>query len=151
MSSQQQPQDIPGIEPSEEGKMIVFDLTALTTFNEKGPNVQILSDIKSARLVLFTFRAGQSLKEHQTSSQIFIQILQGEMILTVEERDLEANAGMLFQVEADIPHSLTARTDASVLLTLAPSPAFHHPADLFEDKEPLVKREQGRLPLNPSL
>jgi quercetin dioxygenase-like cupin family protein len=55
------------------GNLIVFDIRKLTRFHEKGPDVQVLSDIGATRLVLFSFQAGQQLKEHTTSSQLLVQ------------------------------------------------------------------------------
>ncbi len=51
------------------GNLIVFDLRTLTHSREEEPYVQVLSDIGTARLVLFAFKAGQQLREHCTSSQ----------------------------------------------------------------------------------
>ena len=44
------------------GNLIVFDVRKLARFREEGPDVQVLSDIGTARLVLFAFKAGQQLK-----------------------------------------------------------------------------------------
>ncbi len=44
--------------PAETGQLIVFDLRTLAHFRVEHPYVQILSDIGTARLVLFAFKAG---------------------------------------------------------------------------------------------
>jgi hypothetical protein len=54
---------------TEPGSMIIFDLRALTHFQNERPDVQILSDITTARVVLFTFCKGQELKKHSTLSR----------------------------------------------------------------------------------
>jgi quercetin dioxygenase-like cupin family protein len=107
------------------GNLIVFDVHALTRFQKDHPYIQVLSDIGAARLVLFAFRAGQQLKEHTTSSQIIVQVLEGTITFAVTGQSVQLHAGMLIQLEATIPHSITAESDAVVLLTLAPSPSQH--------------------------
>ncbi len=137
--------------PAEPGKLIVFDLRPLAHFREERPDVQVLSDIGSARLVLFAFKAGQQLQEHRTSSQILVQALRGRVIVTAAGNSLKLHAGMVLQVEANVPHTVVAQTDAIMLLTLVPSPASHSlEREVFAGLTPLVTRtasaseEEGR-------
>ncbi|HLI09908.1 MAG TPA: cupin domain-containing protein [Ktedonobacteraceae bacterium] len=123
------------------GEMVVFDLRALTHFRDEGPYVQVLSDIGTARLVLFAFKAGQQLKEHRTSSQIQVQVLRGRVLFSATGNSVKLQAGLVLQLEASIPHSVTAQTDAVMLLTMTPSPSFHSmERELFQQATPLVKR-----------
>jgi len=133
--------------PEETGNLIVFDLHTLTRFQDDHPFVQILSDIGNARLVLFTFRAEQQLKEHTTSSQIIVQVLQGTITFTALDQSVKLHEGMLIQLEATIPHSITAETDAVVLLTLTPSPSQHSLSkELFQNRLPLLIRTTHPMP-----
>lgn len=123
------------------GEMVVFDLQALTHFRDEGPYVQVLSDIGAARLVLFAFKAGQQLKEHRTSSQIQVQALRGRVTFEATGQSVELEAGMLLQLEAGIPHSVTTLSDAVILVTMTPSPAYHSlEREVFQQATPLVKR-----------
>jgi len=125
----------------EPGKLIVFDLRTLAHFREERPDVQILSDIGAARLVLFTFKAGQQLQEHCTSSQSLVQALRGRVNVTAAGRSVKLYAGMVLQVEANVPHTVVAQTDAIMLLTLVPSSASHSlPREVFAGLTPLVTR-----------
>ncbi len=120
---------------------ILFDLRTLSQFRNEGPNVQVLSDIDTARLVLFTFRAGQQLQEHYTSSQLLVQVLRGRVSFSTPENTLRLQAGMVLQVESHVYHNVVALTDAVMLLTMTPSPTYdsleHEP---FHDLTPLVSR-----------
>jgi quercetin dioxygenase-like cupin family protein len=81
------------------------------------------------------------LKEHRTSSQILVQVLRGQITFAAREARMRARAGTLLQLEADIPHSIEALTNAVVLLTLTPSPARHSlERELFSGTPPLVSR-----------
>lgn len=143
--------------PAESGKLIVFDLRTLAHWSEERPNVQILSDIGTARLVLFAFKAGQQLQEHSTSSQILVQALRGRVIFTAAGSSVRLQAGMVLQVEANVPHTVEAQTDAVMLLTFVPSPASHSlEREVFRGLTPLVTRtvsaseEEGeRAPAGP--
>ena len=123
------------------GEMIVFDLQALTHFRDEGPYVQVLSDIGAARVVLFAFKAGQQLKEHRTSSQIQVQALRGHVTFEATGQSVELEEGMLLQLEAGIPHSVTAPSDAVILVTMTPGPAYHSlEREVFQQATPLVRR-----------
>jgi quercetin dioxygenase-like cupin family protein len=123
------------------GNLIVFDIRKLTRFREKGPDVQVLSDIGAARLVMFSFQAGQQLKEHTTSSQLLVQVLRGRITLTAAGNSVKLRAGMVVQVEAQVPHQVVAQTPAVLLVTMVPSPAYHSlDREVFQGLTPLVTR-----------
>ena len=123
------------------GNFITFDLRALTHFQEDRPYVQILSDTGAARVVLFAFKAGQQLKEHTTTSQILVQVLRGRATFSAQGSSVILKAGMIIQLEENIPHSVFAQTDAVMLLTLTPSPARRGlEQDIFQGRTPLVER-----------
>lgn len=125
----------------EPGQLVEFDLRALARFNPDGPGVTVLADTGAARSVLFALRAGQQLKEHRTSSQILVQVLRGRITFTAQTRDIEARAGTLLHVEASVPHSITAHTNAVVLVVMTPSPSYHSlQHDVFDNAQPLVTR-----------
>ena len=112
-------------ESEEGGNLIVFDLRKLTQFQDDKPYVQVLSDTGDARVVLFAFKAGQQLKEHRTTSQILVQILRGRATFATSASSVKLQAGMVLQLEENVPHSVIAQTDAVMLLTMTPSPSFH--------------------------
>jgi len=126
---------------TEQGSAILFDLHALAHFREKGLYTQILADIGTARVVLFAFKAEQQLKEHQTSSQILVQVVRGDITFTTPSNSMQLQAGMLLQLEASIPHSIIAQTDAVVVVTMLPSPTYHSlEQEVFQELTPLVTR-----------
>jgi len=128
----------PGIKP---GSLIAFDLRALTQFQQNEPFVRVLSDIGTARVVLIAFEAGQYLKEHSTSSQALVQVLRGRITLTAGDASVDGAAGTLLQLEANVRHSISAKTRAVVVITMAPSPTYHSlDAEIFSKQRPLVAR-----------
>lgn len=123
------------------GQLIEFDLRTLARFSTEGPGVTVLADTGAARSVLFAFRAGQQLKEHRTSSQIMVQVLRGRVLFTAADQSTDLKAGTLLHVEANVPHSIMARTNAIVLVVLTPSPSYHSlETEVFQRHTPLVTR-----------
>lgn len=121
--------------------LVEFDLRALTHFQADRIGVTVLSDIGSARVVLFAFEAGQELKEHETSSQILVQVVRGRIDFTAAGQTITARTGTLLQLEAGVRHSIVARSRAAVLVTMTPSPVHHSlEHDVFEHLTPLVER-----------
>ncbi len=91
--------------------------------------------------MLFAFKAEQQLPEHRTSSQILVQALRGRVIVTAEGSSVKLHTGMVLQVEVNVLHSVVAKTDAIMLLTLVPSPASHSlEREVFAGLTPLVTR-----------
>ena len=138
------PQQENSEESGSPGSLIVFDLRKLTQFREDKPYVQVLSDIGDARVVLYTFKAGQQLKEHRTTSQILVQVLRGRATFSTAANSVKLQAGMVLQLEENVPHSVLAQTDAVVLVTMTPSPSFHSLGpghDNEPGQTPLVSRK----------
>ena len=121
--------------PDGSGNLILFDLRKLTKFREDKPYVQVLSDIGDACVVLFTFKAGQKLKEHRTTSQLLVQVLRGRATFSTAGNSVKLQAGMVLQLEENVPHSVLAQTDVVMLVTMTPSPSFHG-LDLGQNDEP---------------
>lgn len=126
------------------GNLILFNIRQLTQFCADRPYVQVLSDLGAARVVLFAFQAGQQLKEHRTSSQLLVQVLRGRITFATADNSVSLQAGMVLQLEENVPHNVTAQTDAVMLLTMLPSPKEHSleaEDEVSKHLVPLVKRE----------
>lgn len=143
-SKPEAPEQVPQGMRGEPGELIIFNLRTLARFREERPYVQVLSDIGAARLVLFAFKAGQQLQEHRTSSQILVQALRGRVTVTAAGTGVRLQAGMVLQIEANVPHTVVAQTDAIILLTMTPGPSSHSlEREIFQDLTPLVTRTAG--------
>ncbi len=68
------------------------------------------------RLVL---PAGKSMPAHKVPGEMTIQCLEGQVAVTGDGPDTVLNAGELLYLRGHVVHGLSAREDASVLLTLA--------------------------------
>lgn len=77
-----------------------------------------------AAFVWFGFKAGQTLKDHETSSTAIIEVLKGRIRLnTASEKILET--GQAVNLKPYDRHALTALADSVVQLVLVPHPRYH--------------------------
>jgi len=74
------------------------------------------TDLQVMRLVL---PAGRSIPEHSVSGEITVHCIEGSIDFVADGQTHVLSAGELLYLERDVKHSVTARGDASVLVTLA--------------------------------
>ncbi len=121
---------------------VVFDLKVLTKFSENGPQAVILADTGAAQVVLLGMRAGQTVADVRSPSQLIAQAMRGRATLRIATTVHALRAGLLALVEANTLHTFTATTDCVLLLTLTPSPEQQQPAHaLLADLIAIVSRE----------
>lgn len=70
------------------------------------------------RLVMFAFAKGEELSEHTAGVAAVVQVLRGEMSMTIGEASHELGPGAWVWMAPNISHSLLAKTDLVVSLTL---------------------------------
>ena len=69
-------------------------------------------------VVLMAIKAGGTVHEHRAHVPILVQALEGLVTFRVQGQQFELAPGRLLAVDANLPHSLRAQSDAAVLLTL---------------------------------
>lgn len=101
----------------------ILSLPAETQFAPEGIVSRTLWQNSETRVILFGFAAGQELTEHTSTQHAFVQILSGEckFVLGSEPHDLKA--GDWFQMPPNLPHSVHATRQFSMLLTLSKAKA----------------------------
>ncbi|OQA00256.1 MAG: Cupin domain protein [Planctomycetes bacterium ADurb.Bin401] len=69
-------------------------------------------------VTLFAFDAGQGLSEHQAPYDALVQIVDGSAVLTIGGKDVNAKAGEIVIMPANIPHSVQAKEKFKMLLIM---------------------------------
>jgi quercetin dioxygenase-like cupin family protein len=82
-------------------------------------NSRMLAKDVDFRVLLTCLRAGATLDEKDGDGRVSIQVLEGTVALTLGDVSSELTSGDLAAIDRGNPWQLTARTDASLLLTLA--------------------------------
>lgn len=70
------------------------------------------------KVTLFGFAEGQELTEHTASQPAVLQFLQGEARLQLGDDQKDASSGTWVYMPANLPHSILAKTQLSMLLLL---------------------------------
>jgi quercetin dioxygenase-like cupin family protein len=102
-----------------------WDVTAL----DAEPRLpRILSSSADARVVVLALPAGERLQEHEVHERAWIFVVAGQVDVSADgaERML-GDAGALFEFAPQERHEVLARSDARLLLLLAPWPGDGHP------------------------
>jgi len=70
------------------------------------------------RMFLLHLRAGEEMREHKVKGPITVHCLKGSVLFRTATDEVELTAGSLLTLPAEIPHSLIARPDTLVLVTV---------------------------------
>lgn len=70
------------------------------------------------KAVLFGFAPGSELSEHTASKPAVLHFLEGEADLTLGAESRDARPGTWVHMEANLPHSIRARTAVRMLLLM---------------------------------
>ena len=114
-----------------------WDLRAV----DVAPHVpHIISSNKEARAILLSLPAGERMQEHQVHERAWVVVIEGEIEITAPpEGPAAGGPGALFELDPQERHEVTARSDARLLLLLAPWPGEGHPGAMtLEEKASAV-------------
>jgi redox-sensitive bicupin YhaK (pirin superfamily) len=76
-----------------------------------------------ARSIAIQLPAGEELQEHQVHERAYLVVIDGE----IELADAQGGAGFAAVFDPHEPHAVRAKSDARLLLVLAPWPGDGHP------------------------
>ncbi len=86
---------------------------------EKGRVVsRTFAQNEAMSLTLFAFDEGEGLSTHAAAGDAMVQVLDGEVSLTIDDKEVVATAGEVVVMPADIPHSVDAVKRFKMLLTV---------------------------------
>lgn len=94
------------------------DLTSLVDYAQGAIVSRTLAENDAGTLTVFAFDTGQGLSEHTTPFEAVVQVLDGEAELSIGGEALNATAGQLVIMPADVPHAVKATARFKMLLTL---------------------------------
>ena len=77
-----------------------------------------LAENESGTITLFAFDVDQGLSEHTAPFDAFVQILDGKAQVVIAGKPIQAHAGQIILMPANIPHALKALEPFKMLLTM---------------------------------
>ncbi|MFW6142035.1 MAG: cupin domain-containing protein [Candidatus Saliniplasma sp.] len=96
----------------------VFKLHELINYQEGAVVSRTLLDKDSGTLTVFAFDEGQRLSEHTAPHDAFLQVLDGEAMITIGKEEYEVEKGESITMPADIPHAVEAITELKMFLIM---------------------------------
>lgn len=107
---------------------------------------QILSTAEDARAIVLHLPAGEQLQEHEVHERARLIVIDGEAdVSTPDGGSVAAASGHLFEFAPAERRTITARSDARLLLLLTPWPGDGHPGAMtLEQKAEARKRAAER-------
>lgn len=90
----------------------------LLAFAEHGIASRVLAKTGGGSATLFAFEKGQGLSEHVSPFDALVFVLEGAMDLTIGGVRVNAGAGAVVRMPADVPHALDAVERTRMLLVM---------------------------------
>jgi len=97
------------------------DLEGLIDYQEGAVVSRTLIDKETGTVTLFAFDENQGLSEHTAPYDAMVQVLDGEVKITISGKPIELKKGEITIMPANEPHALTAKTKFKMLLTMIKS------------------------------
>ena len=94
------------------------DLVDLVRYQDGAVVSRVLAKDSSGTVTAFAFDAGQELSEHSAPYDAIVQVLDGEVELTIGGKTVPAVAGETVLMPANIPHAVAAVKQFKMLLTM---------------------------------
>jgi len=96
----------------------IIDLAKEATPPEHGILSHTIFQNDDIKAVVFGFGQGDELSEHTAAKPAILHFLQGEVELTLGDDTFPAQAGTWIHMAAGLPHTVLAKTPATMLLLL---------------------------------
>ena len=100
------------------GYEVIESLTKSVDIPKDGTLSRTIHRDDHVKIVLFGFAGGQELSQHTASVPAIIEIVLGDVRVTLDGAEKELSSGSWVFMEANLPHAVYARTDVVMLLTM---------------------------------
>jgi len=87
------------------------------------PGSRVLARAGGSTVTLLAFDTGHGIRAHTTPVDVLAVVIAGTFDFTIGGTPVEAGAQTMLRLPAGVPHELTARTPARLLLILLRDPA----------------------------
>ena len=94
------------------------DVSSLVAIQPAATVSRTVLQAEGARVVLFSFDAGQVLTEHTAAVPALLQVLDGHLRISADGRTVDLHPGGLIHFAARLPHALEAVEPSRLQLTM---------------------------------
>lgn len=95
-----------------------FDIRDLVSVQEGAVVSRTLVDRPVGTVTAFAFDEGQALSEHSAPYDALVQVVEGELEISIGGESHTVTSGRWLLMPADIPHALQAKEPSVMLLTM---------------------------------
>lgn len=95
-----------------------LSLAQLVTPPPHGVASRVLVKTPAANVTMFAFDDGEGLTEHSSPYEAFVLVLDGHVTLTIGGTPVDATAGTMTRMPANVPHALDAVQPSRLLLLM---------------------------------
>ncbi|SMG42980.1 cupin domain-containing protein [Dethiosulfovibrio salsuginis] len=95
-----------------------FDIRDLVSVQEGAVVSRTLVDRPVGTVTAFAFDKGQALSEHSAPYDALVQVVEGELQISIGAESHTVTSGRWLLMPADIPHALQAKEPSVMLLTM---------------------------------
>jgi quercetin dioxygenase-like cupin family protein len=100
----------------------------ITSIDVEPQKPRVLRTDPEARLIAINLPAGEELGDHQVHERAYLVVADGEVEVGHDGATEAGGPGFVAHFQANERHEVRAKTDARVLLILAPWPGAGHPS-----------------------
>lgn len=117
----------------------------LKTVEAEPHQPQILASAEDARTITLYLPAGEELQEHEVHERARVVVIDGEVDVTTPGGEMvAASVGHLFEFAPGERHTISARSDARLLLILTPWPGDGHPGAMTLEQKAEAREHAHR-------
>ena len=98
------------------------DIVNLVDYEESRVVSRTLSSKSHVNITLFAFDKDEEISAHTSPGDAMIQVLDGEALINIDGKKIKATKGQVVVMPANVPHSVTARSQLKMLLTVVKQP-----------------------------
>ena len=107
-----------GSKGSKPGKTEVFTPAGLVAYAEGAVVSRTIIENRGGTVTLFAFADGEGLSEHAAPFDALVNVLDGEVKITIGGKPYHLKAGESIVMPADVPHALAAVTAFKMMLVM---------------------------------
>lgn len=94
----------------------IHDLRSQIESNNEKVNFRHIFENAHGGVAMLAFKAGQELAQHLSPAEVMVYVLEGEVRFNMIDKPHEIKAGEFMLMGQGVPHSVTAKTDAKIIL-----------------------------------
>jgi quercetin dioxygenase-like cupin family protein len=105
-----------------------MDSWDITTLDVRPHHPEVLRSDDESRVIAINLPAGEALQEHEVHERAWLVVAAGEVEIEQGGQTVSGGAGLLAHFDPKERHEVRARSDARLILILAPWPGEGHPS-----------------------